>query len=66
MPPKKPNLMKEKWKGLSKTEKLLIISIIIVALGVLMNWKRVYEGSAKGFDNYKKETLTNDTLTNNR
>lgn len=55
--------MKEKWKGLSKTEKILIVSVIVLAIAVIINWKRIYKEASRGFGKYRKETPKADTLT---
>lgn len=47
--------MIEKFKQLQNTEKVMIGMIIILAIMVLLNWKKVSEGLNKGYNPVKKE-----------
>lgn len=44
--------LKEKWENLSPSVKILIITGLTAIVGIILRWRYVAEGLAKGFGYY--------------
>ncbi len=42
----------KKFKDFSRSEKAMAITLILLLLAILLNWKRVSEGTVKGFKTF--------------